>query len=165
MTIKTGFESDEPHCRRKTSGAKCVKNINHHHLLSLNATFSLTEQSRVESASQHTDRPLVMMQTAKRRCVFNDSFAFVSLCRQVLRGGQVFPKEQHDFVSNGLWGGPAERELWDTGSIVGTSWQQQSAPHFTHEMDVLLHLEKDKRLSACLQYFLRPLYQSLRTLL
>lgn len=35
----------------------------------------------------------------------------------------------------------------------------------THEMDVLLHLEKDKRLSACLQYFLRPLYQSLRTLL
>ncbi len=47
------------------------------------------------------------------------------LCQQVLRGGQVFPKKQHDFVSNGLWGGPAEWELRDTGSIVGTSWQQK----------------------------------------
>ena len=79
----------------------------------------------------------------------------VCLCPQVLRGGQVFPKEQHDFVSNGLWGGPAERQLRDTGPVVGTWWQRGPAPHFTHQMDVLLHLEQDKRLSACLQYFLR----------
>lgn len=63
-------------------------------------------------------------------CV-SDNTNCLFLCRQVLRWGQVFPKKQHDFVSNGLWGGPAERELRDAGSIVGISWQQQSAPHFT----------------------------------
>ena len=121
-------------------------------------------QSRAEAASQHTQTQRCHNANTNRLCVFNNSFAFVFFCQQVLRGRQVFPKKQHDFVSNGLWGGPAEWELWDTGSIVGTSWQQHSAPHFTHDMDVLLHLEKDKQLSACLQYFLRPLYQSLRTL-
>lgn len=101
---------------------------------------------------------------ANQQFCFSTSTNCLFLCRQVLCWGQVFPKKQHDFVSNGLWGGPAERELRDAGSIVGISWQQQSAPQIT-QMDVLLHLEKDKRLSACLQYFLRPLYRSLRTLL
>lgn len=155
------FESDEAQCERascKTSPTRmCAIKQNCHYLLILNATFSLPEQS--QPVNTHA---LPWFQQFNHLCVLP---LFVFLCQQVLRGRQVFPKKQHDFVSNGLWGGPAEWELWDTGSIVGTSWQQQSAPHFTHEMDVLLHLEKDKRLSACLQYFLRPLYQSLRTLL
>lgn len=94
--------------------------------------------------------------------VYDNVFAFCVfcffVCQQVLRRRQVFPKKQHDFVSNGLWGRSAEWKLWDTGPIVGTRRQRQPAPHVTHNMDVQLHLEKkkkDKRLSACLQYFLK----------
>lgn len=78
-----------------------------------------------------------------------------SLCQQVLRGRQVFPQKQHDFVSDGLWGGPAERQLWDAGSIVvggekqpGDSNNRLHASH-THDMDVPLHLDL-RQASVCL---------------
>ncbi len=63
-------------------------------------------QGRAESASQHTHtntHHFVVMPTVIV-FVFLTTFLplFALLCQQVLRGGQVFPKKQHDFVSNGL---------------------------------------------------------------
>lgn len=125
---------------------------NHQYLLILNAAFSLPEQS--QPVNKHT--PLCRDASINHLFVFVLFLTmffffspFVFVCQQVLRRGQVFPKKQHDFVSNGLWGRSAEWELWDTGPIVGPRRQQQPAPHVTHEMDVLLHLEK-RQASVCL---------------
>jgi len=75
-----------------------------------------------------------------------------SLCLQVLRGGQVFPQKQHDFVSNGLWGGPAERQLRDTGPIAAADGSSRWLN--THTQDVCCTW-RERQASACLQYFLK----------
>lgn len=109
-------------------------------------------QSRVsqsDHACRHTNTSL-SNSNINRPCVFNNSSAFVLLYQQVLRGGQVFPKKQHDFVSNGLWGGPAEWKLWYTGSIVGAWWQQQSAPHFNYTRNGCSAALGKRQASVCL---------------
>ena len=105
-------------------------------VMEINGCLFYNCQSRTESLSvyQHTRSPTL-------------SLSFPVFCQQVLCGRQVFPKEQHDFVSNGLWGGAAERELRDTGPIVAPDGSS-SWPH-TYTRDVLLHLDRDKRLLAC----------------
>lgn len=95
----------------------------------------------------------------------NDSPLFCPLCKQVLRGRQVFPQKQHDLVSDGLWGGPAERQLRDAGSIVGGEEEREEeggerekealvtatigSTRHTHDMDVPLHLDL-RQASVCL---------------
>lgn len=82
----------------------CAIKQNHQYLLILNAAFSLPEQS--QPVNKHT--PLCRDASINHLffCfVFDNGFffsPFVFVCQQVLRRGQVFPKKQHDFVSNGL---------------------------------------------------------------
>lgn len=61
-------------------------------------------QGRAESASPHTHTHHFVVMPTVIVFVFLTTLLplFVLLCQQVLRGGQVFPKKQHDFVSNGL---------------------------------------------------------------
>ncbi len=106
MTIKTGFESDESQCQCVYNTSN--QNVCHQTESALPADlkcdiFSAKAEQRV-SQSSHTHASFLIMPTV---IVFVFLTAVLPLfvcflCQQVLRGGQVFPKKQHDFVSNGL---------------------------------------------------------------
>ena len=70
----------------------------------------------------------------------------ILLIFQVLCGRQVFPEEQHDLVSDGLWGRAAERELRVPGSITNPASLKHCGMGARPR-------EQRGCLSACLQYF------------